>query len=87
MATPTLTAPASVPFGGTANIGVTFVTAPPRSVGVTLHEDGVQVGSGSVTFDGEPTPVVALGSTGVGWELRATGGTLVAVGGNNFTLA
>lgn len=79
--------PASVPFGGSADVTVTFNTQPGATYDVTLHQDGVQAAAGTVTFEGEPVPVVqANGVSGQGWELRTTGGTLTALGNNTFRL-
>lgn len=89
MATPTLTAaPATVPFGQAAEVSVAFSTDPGATHRLEMFEDGVKCGEATVSFDAEPTPgVVFNGVSGSGWELRASGGTLVQAGPLNGTLA
>ena len=77
----------SIPFGQTAEIDLGFTTQPAKTYNVTVTNDGQQVGAGQVTFNAEPTPAVSAGSTGHGWEIQVSGGTLTALGANKFSLA
>lgn len=87
MATATLTAnPSSVPPGGSSTITVGFAVQAGEVNDVVLYQDGAERARGTVTFAGEAVPVVSLGSTNTGWELRAPGGTLTALGNNTFRL-
>lgn len=84
--------PTSVPAGSSSTVTVAFTTnpgTPSRVAHVVVLLDGGQQGTADVTLQGVPaeaTPVVQIGSTGTGWEVRTDAGSLTAQGGNRFSL-
>lgn len=72
--------------GATAEIDLSFTLNAGQTATVTVTLDGGQQGSAVITFDGEALPVVNVGSTGQGWEIQSSSGTLTALGSNKFSL-
>jgi len=79
--------PNPVPSGQTATVTLTFTLDPGETDQIVVYNDGVQVGTGSITFNGEATPNVIAASTNQGWEIRCAGATLTPLGNNTFRLS
>lgn len=85
--------PNPAPAGQPSRIQVNFNLAAAVSdltADVTVYENGAPRGSAAgVVLKGTPAetaPNVTVGSTGVGWEIRTSAGTLSALGGGAFNL-
>lgn len=87
--------PSPVPAGQSALVTLSFTLSsgtPDRNVLITVTEDGVTEGTAPLVLKGLPgetTPQVQIGNTGKGWEIQASGATLVANSSvvNTFTLS
>ena len=86
--------PNPVPSGQVGTITLTFQTNPGTSdltANISVFNGGTLVASAAaVTLKGTPgeaTPVVTMGSTNNGWEIRTDQGILAALGNNQFSIA
>lgn len=91
-ANPLVVTPDPVPDGQVGVIAVSFVTdpgTPDETSDVELKFNGGTVVSVSAVLQGKPAeavPPVSIGSTGVGWEIQASVGTLVQTAENTFSI-
>lgn len=87
--------PNPVPDGSTGTISLSFQTdpgTPDETADITIMLNGiVQQSASAVVLTGrsaEVTPVVQIGETGSGWEIRTDAGVLAAgEAPNQFTIA
>ncbi len=86
--------PNPVPSGSVGTITLTFTVnpgTPDLTANLNVYDNGVVIASSAaITLKGVPaeaTPVVSMGSTNTGWEIRTSQGILASLGNNQFTIA
>ena len=91
---PIVESPNPVPSGSVGTITLSFTVSPGTpdlTASIGVYNSGTLIAtSPSVVLKGVPaesTPVVTMGSTNSGWEIRTDQGILSALGNNQFTIA